>query len=242
MIADLTESLNIEQLFYSRNTLNLSNKTKESEIYKASTKLLILLQTNEKEANQQKERAQNLANKYGGGSEFKTILTFDAIAPAHLDIHSEKLKLIDRELAKYNKSPLPEEPKPSTTLITHLLIVLQKTMERLQNHDSKYQKLMDRSLAKKVDQEFISQVYFTYRLYTGKHSRYSTKFNYTDEDYLAAGSKDESISGNFFELVKLLLKKAGKNLTDSTIKKYISEATTNPLNTPDHKVTNPHTL
>lgn len=229
MMDDLTESINIEQLFYRRNTSNLSNKVKESEIYKASTKLRLLLQTNEKEANQQKERAK----KYGDDPEFGTISRFDALAPAHLDIHSEKLKLINRELAKYNKPPLPEDIKPSTTLISHLLILLQITMEQLQNHDPEYQKLVDRRLAKQVDQEFITRVYFAYRIYTGKHSRYSTKHNYTDEEYLAAGSKDESISGNFFELVKLLLKKAGKHLKDSTIKKYIFEATKNPIHTSD---------
>jgi hypothetical protein len=174
--------------------------------------LLELITSNEYEASIIKANAMQNINDSDVNID-NIISYFEALAPAPVNTHSKKLRLINKALREHNQGLFGGGAKMSIESIFHQLETLQEVIKSLRKSDAEFKELESKQYKSKVELTFIKKLYTTWKTFTG-----AKKGLYITNEY------DDSISGEFFNLVKLCFYKEGQTFTDSTIKIKISEA------------------
>ena len=186
--------------------------TPNNKLPNAVDTLLDLITSNEYEANTAKSNA--MQNINDSDINISNIISyFEALAPAPVNTHNKKLQLINKELRKHNQGLFGGGGSMSIESIFHQLETLQKVMENLRESNAEFKKLENKNVKSELDNELIKSLYTEWKIFTGaKKALYTTN------------PIDDSISGEFFNLVKLCFNKEGRNLTDGSIKHKISVA------------------
>jgi hypothetical protein len=208
--ADFVTHINtvLQHHYRDKNLTSVSNK----KLPNAVDALLELITSNEYEANIIKSNAMQNINDSDVNID-NIVSYFEALAPAPVNTHSKKLMLINKALREHNQGLFGGGSQMSIESIFHQLETLQKVIENLSDSDTEFKKLEDKNIKTKLDMEFIKSLYVEWKIFTG-----ATNSLYTTNPI------DDSISGEFFNLVKLCFTKEGRSLTDGSIKHKISEA------------------
>ena len=186
--------------------------TPNNKLPNAVDTLLELITSNEYEASIVKSNAMQNINDLDINID-NIVSYFEALAPAPVNTHRKKLRIINKALRVHNHGLFGGGGEMSIESIFHQLETLQKVIENLSESNAEFKKLEDRNVKSKLDTELIKSLYMEWRIFTG-----ATSSLYTTNPI------DDSISGEFFNLVKLCFTKKGQNLTDGSIKHKISKA------------------
>ena len=218
--SDFVQHINIDQMSYIRD--KSWKKSSGREIHKTADTLINLLLSNELEAGEFKAKALNEVKRYKTTNKDDPITNFSAFAPPPVSTHSQKLDIINSELVKIDTSSISREISTSRKDIITSLLLLQDVIERLEKNDANYIELEAKQSKVNVDMTFIRNLFTNYKIFTGSSKgKYTTTHKGKDDGYYINETDDELIEGKFFNLVKLCLNKAGRDLKDNTIKKYI---------------------
>jgi|SaaInlStandDraft_6_1057023.scaffolds.fasta_scaffold31709_3 hypothetical protein len=218
--SDFVQHINIDQMSYIRD--KSWKKSSGREIHKTADTLINLLLSNELEAGEFKAKALNEVKRYKTTNKDDPITHFSAFAPPPVSTHSQKLDIINSELVKIDTSSISREISTSRKDIITSLLLLQDVIERLEKNDANYIELEAKQSKVNVDMTFIRNLFTNYKIFTGSSKgKYTTTHKGKDDGYYINETDDELIEGKFFNLVKLCLNKAGRDLKDNTIKKYI---------------------
>jgi hypothetical protein len=207
---DFTTHVNITLQHYYRdkNLTTISNK----KLSDAADALLALISTNEYEANVFKADAIHNLKKSNINIDNNT-LHFEALAPAPINTHSKKLQLINAELRKHKQGLFGGGNEMSIESIFHQLTILQTAIKNLSESNNEFKILEDKKSKAKLELKLIQSLYVNWKIFTGARvSLYTTD------------AIDDSISGEFFNLVKLCFIQEGQVLSDGSIKIKISKA------------------
>jgi len=218
--SDFVQHINIDQMSYIRD--KSWNKSSGREIHKTADTLINLLLSNELEAGEFKAKALNEVKRYKTTNKDDPITHFSAFAPPPVSTHSQKLDIISSELVKIDTSSISREISTSRKDIITSLLLLQGVIERLEKNDANYIELEAKQSKVNIDMTFIRNLFTNYKIFTGSSKgKYTTTHKGKGDGYYINETDDELIEGKFFNLVKLCLNKAERDLKDNTIKKYI---------------------
>jgi len=217
---NFVQHINIDQMFYIRD--KSWKKSSGREIHKTADTLINLLLSNELEAGEFKAKALDEVKRYKTTNKDDPITHFSAFAPTPVSTHSQKLDIINSELVKIDTSSISREISTSRKDIITSLLLLQGVIENLEKNDTNYIELEAKQSKVNVDMTFIRNLFTNYKIFTGSSKgKYTTTHKGKDDGYYINETDDELIEGKFFNLVKLCLNKAERDLKDNTIKKYI---------------------
>jgi hypothetical protein len=198
-------NITLQHYYRDKNLTSISNQ----KLSNATDALLALLTSNEYEANILKSEAMQNLNT----DNQNTTSYFDAVAPVPIDTHSKKIQLINKALRKHNQGLFGGGNQMSIESIFHQLETLQKVIKNLSKSDAEFKKLEDKKSKAKLELTLIKDLHVNWKMFTGaKRGLYNTN------------AYDESISGEFFSLVKLCFEKESQNFADNTIKDKIYTA------------------
>ena len=218
--SDFVQHINIDQMIYIR--AKSWKKSSGREIHKTADTLINLLLSNELEAGEFKAKALDEVKRYKTTNKDDPITHFSAFAPPPVSTHSQKLDIINSELVKIDTSSISREISTSRKDIITSLLLLQGVIERLEKNNSNYIELESNQSKVDIDMAFIRNLFTNYKIFTGSsRGKYTTTHKGKDDGYYTNETDDELIGGKFFNLVKLCLNKAERDLKDNTIKKYI---------------------
>ena len=210
---DFLKTINLQLLLYQQNLDNRENNFSKRLTQAASMVIELIDYDNEKNYTLEDQRKLNIES-----DDFYSPLKHTS------NPHNRKLGIIDNELKKSQTQSFNQDNPLSLQVIYTSMLILRNVLGKLNPTNALNIEKKDRpsSLASEfqaleqsksdVTKVFIINLYKNLKEYTGHKTKYSTD-SYTD-----------TISGVFFELIKMCLIRVNHHLSDETIKNNIRKA------------------